>query len=93
MFFQKLQNNTSVRIPRILCKCLQSHPHHIVEAGLTLFSTQMLIPKDMVNAGFGSYGPQKGDGQAKITSNEQIRITAEKIAENFISVQNGARGD
>ena len=45
------------------------------------------------HAGFGSYGPQKGDGQAQITSDEQIRITAEKIAENFISVQNGARGD
>lgn len=35
------------------------------------------------HAGFGSYGPQKGDGQALITSEEQILITVEKIAEVF----------
>lgn len=33
------------------------------------------------HAGFGSYGPQTGDGAANISSDEQIRFTAEKIAE------------
>lgn len=35
------------------------------------------------HAGFGSYGSQKGDGNALIASAEQVRITAEKIAENY----------
>jgi pimeloyl-ACP methyl ester carboxylesterase len=33
------------------------------------------------HAQFGSYGVQKGDGSAKISADEQIEITAEKIAE------------
>jgi len=31
------------------------------------------------HAGFGSYGPQEGDGTAAITGKEQIRITAEAV--------------
>ena len=44
------------------------------------------------HAGFGSYGPQKGDGQAQITSDEQIRITAEKIAEVYCRIQDPVPG-
>lgn len=33
------------------------------------------------HAQFGSYGPQKGDGEATITAEEQIRITANLLAE------------
>ena len=33
------------------------------------------------HAQFGSYGPQKGDGEATITPEEQIRITANLLAE------------
>lgn len=33
------------------------------------------------HAYFGDYGPQKGDGTAYISGEEQIRITAERIAE------------
>ena len=47
------------------------------------------LPEDTVefvieggnHAQFGSYGAQKGDGSAKISADEQIKITAEKIAE------------
>lgn len=45
------------------------------------------LPEDTVeyvieggnHAGFGSYGEQKGDGQARISQGEQIAITVEKI--------------
>ncbi|MDO4746172.1 MAG: alpha/beta hydrolase [Bacillota bacterium] len=33
------------------------------------------------HAGFGMYGPQDGDGKPEITAEEQIEITADKIAE------------
>lgn len=33
------------------------------------------------HAQFGAYGPQKGDGEATITAEEQIRITANLLAE------------
>lgn len=33
------------------------------------------------HSGFGSYGPQKGDGEPSISNEEQIRITAETIAD------------
>ena len=36
------------------------------------------------HAGFGNYGPQKGDGTPAITNREQIGQTAEKIAEVFL---------
>ena len=36
------------------------------------------------HAGFGSYGAQKGDGTASVSSAEQTKLTAEAIAE-FIS--------
>lgn len=47
------------------------------------------LPEDMVeivipggnHAGFGSYGAQNGDGEASISSAEQIQYTAERIAE------------
>ena len=47
------------------------------------------LPEDTVefvieggnHAQFGSYGAQKGDGSAKISADEQLEITAEKIAE------------
>ena len=44
------------------------------------------------HAGFGSYGPQKGDGQAQITSNEQIRITTEKISEVYCPIPDPVPG-
>ena len=45
------------------------------------------LPEDTVeyvieggnHAGFGSYGEQEGDGQARISQGEQIAITVEKI--------------
>jgi hypothetical protein len=33
------------------------------------------------HAGFGIYGAQEGDGTARITSEEQIRLTAKAVAE------------
>ena len=38
------------------------------------------------HAGFGSYGEQEGDGQAKISQEEQIEVTVEKI-KNYIKRQ------
>ena len=35
------------------------------------------------HAGFGAYGPQEGDGNAAITAQEQIRQTAELLADAF----------
>jgi hypothetical protein len=47
------------------------------------------LPQNMVefvidggnHSGFGMYGLQDGDGKATITNEEQVNITAEKIAE------------
>ena len=47
------------------------------------------LPKDTLelvleggnHAGFGSYGPQEGDGEAVLKSGEQIRWTADRVAE------------
>ena len=36
------------------------------------------------HAGFGCYGPQKGDGQALISGEEQQEITAERTADVFL---------
>lgn len=44
---------------------------------------EMVIPGGN-HAGFGSYGPQKGDGEASISTPEQIRFAADAIA-HFIS--------
>lgn len=39
---------------------------------------------DGCHAGFGNYGPQKGDGIPMITHEEQIAWTAKEIAEVFL---------
>lgn len=42
-----------------------------------------LVIEGGCHAYFGTYGPQKGDGKASITNEEQIEITAEFIAEQI----------
>jgi hypothetical protein len=49
------------------------------------------LPVDLVeiilpsgnHAGFGNYGPQKGDGSATMTPEQQQQKTAEAVAEFF----------
>ena len=44
-------------------------------------STAEIIIPGGCHAGFGSYGPQKGDGEPSISNDDQIRITAEIISD------------
>ena len=46
-------------------------------------NTLELVLEGGNHAGFGSYGPQAGDGESLLPAGEQIRWTAEKIR-NFI---------
>ena len=43
-------------------------------------TAEIIIPGGC-HAGFGSYGPQKGDGEPSISGEDQIRITAEIISD------------